>query len=284
MRRCPPAFWCSLCVILIFLSPTSGCSVDKTGLPVSGPAPPVFVGGTGTGGSTSLSPTGSGGTVGSGGAGITGTTGTGGAGTGGVASGSGGATSGDGGTGDAVPGTGGMTDGTGHGRRYREGRSPAREGWSVSGGAMGGGAGGAPSVVVSLPGCADGTREAFVNVVRFPSIAGCAGGWTVPGVLTPASMLPACARAAGNSGLRPNGAGCTVEDLCALGWHVCLGARELTTLGVTCQGRGDSRGKQRRPPVFRDPSEGDSGHCLHEQRHQSHGRQQRARLRQLWPA
>jgi len=58
--------------------------------------------------------------------------------------------------------------------------------------------------------------------------------WSVPGLVTTASMAPACARGAGNDGRNPNGAGCTVEDLCAEGWHVCRGASELTTLSVTC--------------------------------------------------
>jgi hypothetical protein len=54
-------------------------------------------------------------------------------------------------------------------------------------------------------------------------------------LLTQQSMAPACARAAGNDGSNPSGVGCTVEDLCADGWHVCRGASELTLAGVTCE-------------------------------------------------
>lgn len=89
-------------------------------------------------------------------------------------------------------------------------------------------------MVVSLVGCADGAREAFANTTRFPNIAGCAGGWTILGVLTPASLLPACAFTAGDDGMNPNGVGCSVADLCAPGWHVCGGAIELDAMNVTC--------------------------------------------------
>jgi hypothetical protein len=107
----------------------------------------------------------------------------------------------------------------------------------VGGGAggAGGGAGGAGGTpVISTIGCADGTREGFTSIVNFPNIAACNGGWTVLGVLTPESMVPACGRASGNTGTNMSGNGCSVEDLCAEGWHVCEGANELTTLAVRC--------------------------------------------------
>ncbi|MCA9518912.1 MAG: hypothetical protein KC635_28445 [Myxococcales bacterium] len=68
-------------------------------------------------------------------------------------------------------------------------------------------------------GCADGTREGFVDIAPFPDIAGCSGAWSVPGVVTAAA--PACGRRAGDDGELPSGAGCNVADLCAEGWHVC---------------------------------------------------------------
>ena len=59
-----------------------------------------------------------------------------------------------------------------------------------------------------------------------PNIAGCAGGFDVPGVTTAASMQPNCGRISGNSSINPQGTGCSVEDLCSEGWHVCTGAED----------------------------------------------------------
>jgi len=151
-------------------------------------------------------------------------TGTGGAhdGTGGMQAGTGGTNNGTGGAGTGGAGTGGV---------------PGTGGRGTGGAGMGGaGMGGAPGTggMISVIGCADGTREAFVSVNNFPSIAGCDGAWSVAGVVSTASMTPACNRAAGNDGARPNGNGCSVADLCAVGWHVCGGANELDSLNVTC--------------------------------------------------
>jgi hypothetical protein len=68
-------------------------------------------------------------------------------------------------------------------------------------------------------GCADGTREAFVSVADYPSIAGCSGAWSVPGVT--GNPQPACDRQGGNDGPLSLGSGCSAADLCAPGWHVC---------------------------------------------------------------
>jgi hypothetical protein len=76
-------------------------------------------------------------------------------------------------------------------------------------------------------GCADGTREAFIGSGDWPDIAGCSGGWQVPGLLTPEARAPACTREGGNDGLKPYGEGCSVSDLCAAGWHVCVDASEV---------------------------------------------------------
>jgi hypothetical protein len=166
-------------------------------------------------------------------------------GAGGAISGSGGATDGMGGAhegaGGMQAGTGGTNDGTGG---TGMGGAPGMGGRGMGGtpgmggAGMGGmpGMGGAPGTggMISVIGCADGTREAFVNVNTFPSIAGCDGAWSVAGVVSMASMTPACNRAAGNNGTLRNGTGCTVADLCAVGWHVCGGANELDALNVTC--------------------------------------------------
>jgi len=74
-------------------------------------------------------------------------------------------------------------------------------------------------------GCADGMRDGFLSIEASPDIAACAGGWSEPGLLT--SIEPACARAAGDDGDNPSGEGCNVADLCAEGWHVCVGAAEV---------------------------------------------------------
>lgn len=90
--------------------------------------------------------------------------------------------------------------------------------------------------LVSTTGCADGTREGFTNVGAYPSIAACAGAWTVPGLVqivddrgTPldgeddviADQIDRCGNAAGNNGANASGTGCSAEDVCAVGWTVC---------------------------------------------------------------
>jgi hypothetical protein len=223
-----------------------GCSLNTAGItdPGSGPIH------AGSGGLTPVQ-TGGGGTIDAGG--LTGTggiaAGAGGSGTGlGGATGSGGTTAGSGGatgTGGAQAGTGGATaggsggagvGGAGIGGAGVGGAGVGGKGMGGSG-TGGAGMGGMPGVggaSVAIIGCADGSREAFVDLRMFPSIAGCAGGWSVAGVVSNASNNPACGRAGGNDGARPNGSGCTVEDLCAAGWHVCGGANELDSLNVTC--------------------------------------------------
>jgi hypothetical protein len=80
---------------------------------------------------------------------------------------------------------------------------------------------GAPDAEDAGPGagCADGTREGFLDRSRYPSITACAGGWSVPGVLGTASQVASCGRRAGNHGGNPRGTGCSIADLCAPGWH-----------------------------------------------------------------
>lgn len=74
-------------------------------------------------------------------------------------------------------------------------------------------------------GCADGTREGFVDVRLAPDIAGCSGAWSVPGVV--GSTEPSCDRMGGNDGVRRDGVGCGAVDLCAEGWHVCESPEEV---------------------------------------------------------
>jgi len=90
-------------------------------------------------------------------------------------------------------------------------------------------AGNPPNVV----GCADGTREGFMDHARYPTIAACGGAWTLPGLDGPAAA-PACDRLSGNHSANKPGAGCRAADLCAPGWHVCRGAEDLAVRADGC--------------------------------------------------
>ena len=89
-------------------------------------------------------------------------------------------------------------------------------GAAAGGGAAGGGSEGGGGPV----GCSDDTRELFVDPSQWPGVAGCAGGFRVPGTVTAKGKAPQCNLQAGNDGQQKDGDGCSVEDLCAAGWHV----------------------------------------------------------------
>ncbi|MBT9558514.1 MAG: DUF4360 domain-containing protein [Myxococcales bacterium] len=90
-------------------------------------------------------------------------------------------------------------------------------------------------------GCADGSREGYLGVSTYPNIAACGGAWSIPGIanFAPAyapacpglavndTRTPACGRTAGDDSANPYGNGCNAEDLCAEGWHICLGVNDL---------------------------------------------------------
>ncbi len=86
---------------------------------------------------------------------------------------------------------------------------------------------GACKPVPEIVGCADGTREGFLDLVRFNNIAACGGAWTIPGIHHDEG--PACKRNSGNTSSNPEAKGCNIEDLCAEGWHVCLGRDDVRT-------------------------------------------------------
>jgi hypothetical protein len=102
-------------------------------------------------------------------------------------------------------------------------------------------------VVCNASGCSDGQREGFTDLAAYPGIAGCSGGWSVPGIMidnpgaAPAcpgiatfdTVVPACSRRAGNNSSNPSGAGCNVADLCAAGWHVCATAADVAASSPT---------------------------------------------------
>jgi hypothetical protein len=77
----------------------------------------------------------------------------------------------------------------------------------------------APSAV----GCSDGSAEALLAET---GLAACDGAWSKPGVVY--EEPPACDRGAGNDGVYPSGEGCNVSDLCAVGWHVCRSAADVS--------------------------------------------------------
>lgn len=87
---------------------------------------------------------------------------------------------------------------------------------------------------VDRVGCADGTREAFLDAETFPKIAACSGAWGLPGIFPAiaASSDPTCATA-GNSSTTapPDGAGCSAANLCAAGWHICNGGEVTPRTG-----------------------------------------------------
>lgn len=81
------------------------------------------------------------------------------------------------------------------------------------------------TAVPEIVGCSDGTREGFLDLIRFNNLAACGGAWTIPGIHH--NEGPACGRQSGNTGTNRNGEGCNLEDLCAEGWHVCLGRGDV---------------------------------------------------------
>ena len=80
--------------------------------------------------------------------------------------------------------------------------------------------------VPEIVGCSDGTREGFIDLIRFNNLAACGGAWSVPGIH---HNVPACGRQSGNTGANKAGTGCNLEDLYAEGWHVCLGRGDVMT-------------------------------------------------------
>lgn len=86
------------------------------------------------------------------------------------------------------------------------------------------------------PGCSDGTREGFRDSSMWPIIAGCAGGFSEPGVI--GSLKPACALRAGDNSSNPAGKGCSAADLCDVGWHVCSNGPDVRAHSPTgdCEG------------------------------------------------
>ncbi len=77
-------------------------------------------------------------------------------------------------------------------------------------------------------GCSDGTREGFRDLLHWPNIAGCAGGWSEPGVIGSPDLSPPCGLASGDTSANPAGTGCGAADLCAAGWHICRNGYDVS--------------------------------------------------------
>jgi hypothetical protein len=224
-----------------------GCSLDHRGLS----------GATVVGPTNSPGAAGAGGNPGTGGIAVGGQGGSGDVGSGGTGGGSAGAGGGSAGAGGGSAGAGGGAQGGSNGAGGTSAGGSGGGGAGGAGGSAGAAGGGGGSTVdaaaggaggsspdagtsdagtISVIGCADGTREGYTNVQLHPRIAACSGAWSIPGLIAAATLTPACDRQAGNTGTSTilDGAGCSVADLCAQGWHVCLSAAELTQLGETC--------------------------------------------------
>jgi hypothetical protein len=92
---------------------------------------------------------------------------------------------------------------------------------------------GAPLAV----GCADGTREGFRNLDRWPVIAGCSGAFGQAGVVGSPDLSRTCGHPAGDTATQPTDPDCSAADLCAAGWHVCRNAAEVAQRsGSGCEG------------------------------------------------
>jgi hypothetical protein len=91
-------------------------------------------------------------------------------------------------------------------------------------------------------GCSDGEREGYLDEALYPNIAACAGGWSAPGIL--GTLAPSCAFFSGDDSGNPSGAGCSVADLCAPGFHVCTGANDVAKSSPTgCAGAAPANGQ-----------------------------------------
>jgi hypothetical protein len=72
-------------------------------------------------------------------------------------------------------------------------------------------------VLVSAIGCSDGTREGFVDLAQYPTIAGCAASWTGTVSLRASATGAAC----GDSSAGPGAPCAAPADACATGWRMC---------------------------------------------------------------
>jgi hypothetical protein len=206
---------------------TPGAGAAGTGAAGTGEAGTGAAGaGAGLAGQTGVVPSGS---AGIGEAGTSGAAGTGEAGA--SAAGMGAAGTGEAGMGAAGTGEAGTgAAGTGAAGVGVAGMGAAGTGEAGMGAAGMGAAGMPPEPPpISKVGCADETREGFQSLTKYPGIAACSGAWQVPGLVAANTLTPQCQRRAGG-----DGAGCSVADLCAEGWHVCESVGEVKKHTTSC--------------------------------------------------
>jgi hypothetical protein len=92
-----------------------------------------------------------------------------------------------------------------------------------------------------VSGCSDGSREGFIDAAKYPQIAGCSGGFSVPGLL--GALKSTCGFNSGNNSPNPSGNGCSAGDLCAPGFHVCRSAADVKAHSPTgCDNAAPSAG------------------------------------------
>jgi hypothetical protein len=100
----------------------------------------------------------------------------------------------------------------------------------------------------ALIGCSDLERESFVDQDMHRRIAGCAGGFELPGLV--ADALPTCGRRAGDDGDNAAGVGCRAADLCAIGWHICRDADDVADSSGTGSCSDETDQTDERAPAF----------------------------------
>ncbi|MEX1366571.1 MAG: hypothetical protein AB1Z98_25830 [Nannocystaceae bacterium] len=126
--------------------------------------------------------------------------------------------------------TTGVATGSASGDRgSSEGTTAALDGGSTSRDSTSSGEGESTGSVSDV-GCADGQREDLFDEVGFPDIAACSGGFAIPGV---GQNTPTCDRNGGDDGPFPDGLTCSIDDLCAAGWHLCTGREEVSAMGIS---------------------------------------------------
>lgn len=134
----------------------------------------------------------------------------------------------------------------------------------------------APPDAADLNGCADGTREGFVDADEFPGIAGCAASWDgTPSLRAPATGAR-CGYGVALDGSRTSETKCLApRDACAVGWHLCGettlgewlesgGRRGLgDLLESDCANAGDANATDRRFAIASSHADSSSSNCMY---------------------